>query len=96
MDQVRLIGSIPEAPHSSEVEGLLRRTVAAHGGRWEIRIRHLPETPWHLLRIKRSSDGFTATVIVDLYEEPLQLVATNLSEALKDADGPSAREATAH
>ena len=96
MDQVRLIGQMPESPHSGAVEGLLRRTVGAYAGRWEIRIRHLPRTPWYLLRIKRSSDGFKSTLLLDLYEEPLELVATSLSEALKYAAGQVPGDATAH
>jgi hypothetical protein len=95
MDQVRLIGRIPESPHSGAVEGILRQTVGAHGGRWEIRIRHLTQTPWYLLRIKRS-DGFKSTLLLDLYEEPLEQVATSLSEALKLADGQIAGGAIAH
>jgi hypothetical protein len=96
MDQVRLIGRIPESPHSGAVESLLRRTVGAYEGRWEIRIRHLPQTPWCLLLIKRSSDGFKSTLLLDLYEEPLELVETSLSEALKSAAGQIPRGATAH
>jgi hypothetical protein len=87
MDQVTLIGRIPESPQSGAVEGLLRRTVGACEGPWEIRIRHLPQTPWCLLRIKRSSDGFKCTLLLDLYEEPLEQVAMGLSEALRFADG---------
>jgi hypothetical protein len=94
MDQVTLIGRIPESPQSGAVEGLLRRTVGACRGLWEIRIRHLPQTPWCLLRIKRSSDGFKCTLLLDLYEEPLEQVAMGLSEALRFADGQIAGGAT--
>ena len=96
MDHVRLIGRIPESPHSGALEGILRRTLEAHEGRWEVRIRHLPQSPWYLLRIRRPSDGFKSTLLLDLYEEPLEQVATTLSDAFKDADGPRARDATAH
>ena len=90
MDQVTLIGRIPESPQSGAVEGLLRRTVGACEGPWEIRIRHLPQTPWCLLRIKRSSDGFKCTLLLDLYEEPLEQVATSLTDAFRHADRPPA------
>jgi hypothetical protein len=96
MDHVRLIGRIPESPKSGALEGILRRTLEAREGRWEVRIRHLPHSPWYLLRIRRPSDGFKSTLLLDLYEEPLEQVATTLSDAFKDADGPSARGATAH
>ncbi len=95
MDQARLIGRIPESPHRHALEGILRRAMEGREGRWEIRIRHLPQTPWYLLRLKRS-DGFKSTLLLDLYEEPLEQVATTLSDAFRDADGPAARDATAH
>ena len=87
--------SHPRIPQSA-LEGILRRTLEAHEGRWEVRIRHLPQSPWYLLRIRRPSDGFKSTLLLDLYEEPLEQVATTLSDAFKDADGPPARDATAH
>lgn len=95
MDQVKLIGRIPESPHSGALEGILRSAVEAHQG-WEIRIRHLPQTPWYLLRLKRRSDGFKSTLLFDLYEEPLEQVATSLSDAFKHADAPGAGHAAAH
>ena len=95
MDHVKLIGRIPESPHSGALEGILRRTLEAHEG-WEVRIRHLPHSPWYLLRIRRPSDGFKSTLLLDVYEEPLEQVANALSEAFKDADERTARGATAH
>ena len=94
MDHVRLIGRIPESPNSGALEGILRRTLEAHEGRWEVRIRHLPQSPWYLLRIRRPSDGFKSTLLLDLYEEPLEQVAMGLSEALRFADGQIAGGAT--
>jgi hypothetical protein len=101
MDQVRLFGRLPQSHHSGAVERILRQTVGACEGRWEIRIRHFPRTPWCLLRIKRPSDGFKSTLLLDLYEEPLEQVATSLSDALKHADDrsratPSRAEKTAY
>jgi hypothetical protein len=95
MRQDRLIGRIPESPHSGALEGILRRAVDAHHG-WEIRIRHLPHTPWYLLRLKRCSDGFKSTLLLDLYEEPLEQVATSLTDAFRHADAPRAETAAAH
>lgn len=96
MDQIRLIGSIPDSPHGGAVEGILRQAVGAHTGAWEIRIRHLPQTSWSLLRIKRPADGFKCTLLLDLYEEPLEQVAAGLRAALKHANGQIVRDATAH
>jgi hypothetical protein len=95
VDHVTLIGSIPESPHRGAVERVLRHTVGALAGRWEIRIRHLPQTPWCLLRIKRTSDGFKCTVLLDLYAEPLELVAAGLIEALKH-QGVASPSAASH
>lgn len=96
MDHVTVIGHIPRSSHSGAVEDLLRRAVGAHQGPWEIRIRHLPHTPWYLLRIKRSSDGFKSTLLLDLYEEPLEQVATSLVGALRGAGGHGRGGATGH
>jgi hypothetical protein len=83
VDQITMIGSLPESPHRGAVERVLRQTVAAHAGKWEIRIRHVPQTSWCLLRLKRSPDGLRCTVLLDPYEEPLETMTTCLVEALK-------------
>jgi len=92
VDQVTLIGSLPESPHRGAVERVLRQTVGAHEGQWEIRIRHVPQTSWCLLRLKRPSDGLMCTVLIDPYEEPLETVTNCLLEALKQDGGASSAD----
>jgi hypothetical protein len=87
VDHVTSIGHIPPAPHGRAIEDILRREVSAHPGRWELRVRRLPQSPWWLLRIKRS-DGYTRTLLLDPFEQPLHLVAAVLMDALKDAEPP--------
>jgi hypothetical protein len=85
VDHVTLLGHIPPAPHGRAIEDILRREVSAHPGRWELRLRRLPQSPWMLLRIKRS-DGFRRTLLLDPYEQPLELVAAVVTAALRDAE----------
>jgi hypothetical protein len=79
-----LFGRIPESSNRVTIENVLRSVAEAHAGPWEIRIRRVPQTPWLLMRIKRSSDGSSRTLLVDAFEESLEVLAKDLTEAFED------------
>ena len=83
MDDVTVFGCLPESLPSRAIEGLLQGTTVARGGAWEVHIRHVPQTPWSLLRIKHSPDGFKCTVLLDPRGEPLAQVAAGLGDAVR-------------
>jgi hypothetical protein len=84
LGQVLISGQIPDSPRNRAIADVLTRTVAAQPAVWNVRIHRLPHTTWWLLRFKRSADGLKRELLLDPYEEPLEMIAAGVMGALKD------------